>query len=119
MKAIFYIPETGKITKCIEAINYIIEANKAEGEEYIEGEVDNVDNYKVVNGAVVHKQELPVVLNGTTISNIPVNTYVQINLQPVFIVDDGVLELEATYNQVVLVYLHNADYIPKTIQVSV
>lgn len=119
MKAIFFIPETGKITKCIEAINYIIEANKNAEEEYIEGEVDNIDNYMVIDGSVIQKQELPIVINGTIISNIPTNTYVQINLQPFFVVDDGVLELEATYNQVVIVYLQHQDYISKTIQVSV
>lgn len=119
MKAIFYIPETGKITKCIEAIDYIIDANKDRGEEYIEGEVDNIDNYKVINGEVIPKLELPITINGTTISNIPFYTTVQINLQDPFIVNDGTLELEATYNQVVLVYFYNEGYLPKTIQVNV
>lgn len=119
MKAIYYIPETGKITKSIEAIDYIIDANKSNGEEYIEGEVDNIDNYKVINKTIVAKQELPIVVEGYTITNIPVNTQVQVNLQPLFTVNDGILELEATYNQVVLVNFYNEDYLPKTIQVSV
>lgn len=119
MKAIYYIPETGKITKCIEAIDYIIQSNKNEDEEYIEGVVDKIENYKVIDKTLVPKEELPIVINGTVISNIPTNTFVKINLQPFFVVDDGVLELEATYNQVVIVYLQHQDYISKTIQVSV
>lgn len=119
MKAIYYIESTGRITKCIEAIEDIIIANKTPEESILEGYVDNVDNYKVIDGTVVDKPVLPITINGTTISNIPEHTFVTINLQAPIEINDGILELEATYNQVVLVYLYNQDYLPQTVQVSV
>lgn len=119
MKAIYYIESTGRITKCIEAIEDIILANKTPEESIIEGYVDNVDNYKVVEGVVVNKHPLPITITGTTITGIPEHTYVTINLQAPVEINDGVLELDATYNQVVLVYLYNVDYLPQTVQVSV
>lgn len=120
MKAIYYTTSDGHVTKAIEAIESMIEINKESNESYIEGELEGEPvDYKVIDGVLTKKEELPIIINGTTINNIPINTFVTVNLQPTIEVNDGILDLEATYNQVVTVYFYNKEYLSKTIKISV
>lgn len=118
MRAIYYVPETGQITKCIDAINEIIVANKADNEEFIEGYVEKFEDYMVVNQSLVKKQEFDFVIDGNVISNIPIETYVIVGLQSPVLVNDGFIELSGVYSQEIIVYFYNVTYIAKQIKVQ-
>lgn len=119
MKAIYYKTSNGLVTKCIESTPEIIEENKDADEDYIEGELDVPTNYIIVNGVPVAKQQIEPVVTGNVISNIPTATWVTINFQTPVQVNDGSIELTASYPQSILVGFYNELYIPTSITVNV
>ena len=118
MRAIYYIKETGKITKCVDAIYDVIVANKNDDEEFIEGYVENFNNYLILNGQAVLKQEFDLIINGNVISNIPNNTTVVIGLQSPVVVNDGEIELVGNYNEKIVMYFYNDLYISKNLELN-
>lgn len=120
MKAIYYDTQTGLVTKAIEGTQETIDLNTGPGEAYIEGELDeSPSDYMVASGAVQRKPEFSVTVAGSAISNIPQGTYVTVGFQAPVKVDDGVVELDAQYEQQVTVSLYNEAYIPLTLKVNV
>lgn len=120
MKAIYYDTQTGLVTKAIEASQETIDLNTAEGEAYIEGELDgSPSDYMVVSGALQRKPDFNVTVQGAVLSNIPQGTYVTVGFQAPVKVDDGVVELAAQYEQQITVSLYNPAYIPLTLKVNV
>lgn len=120
MKAIFYNPMSGQITKAIEGPDQIIEINKGPNEEYIEGEIFGaINDYKIIDKVLTKKASFNLTVSGRTISNIPVGTKVQVNLQGTVEVDDGSLSLDAQYNDEVLLVFMHPDYLHTTLRVAV
>lgn len=120
MKAIFYNSTTGQVTKAIEGPDDIVEINKQPDEEYIEGELfESINDYKVINGVLTKKPAFDLTVSGRTISNVPVGTKVQVNLQGTFQVDDGSVTLDAQYNDEVLLVFMHPDYLNTTLRVTI
>lgn len=120
MKAIYYDLGTGQVTKTIEGPDHIIEDNKQGNEGYIEGEIfDGINNYKIINGVLTRKPPLDLSVAGQTVSNIPVGTKVQINLQGTVEINDGSLTLDAQYSDEVLLVFMHPDYLITTLRVAV
>lgn len=118
MRAIFYIPATGLVTKCIEGTPEIIEANKGPGEEFIEGQVDDPSAYLVVNGEAVPKPSMPIVITGNTITQIPAGTTAISGIFSPVIVEDGTLAISTQHPQKVRVSLINDLFISTTVEVQ-
>lgn len=120
MKAIYYNTKSGLITKAIEASLDTIKANLGANEAYIEGDLNDKDmnDFMVAGDRLVAKPEMRVSVAAKTITGIPANTTVGVNAQGFAVVNDGAVELDATYTGEVTVTLNNPAYKAKTLKVS-
>lgn len=120
MKAIYYDITTGVITKAIEATDEIVALNQGPNEAILASDPpDNITEYMVVAGQLQKKPEMPLIVSGTTISNIPVGAELLIPNEPNYIVDTGSVTLSGNYPQSILVTLQHPLYLPASVTVVV
>lgn len=119
MKAIYYNTKSGLITKAIEASLDTVKANLGKDEAYIEGDLNDKDmnEFMVAGNRLVAKPEMRVSVVGKTITGIPANTTACINAQGFIVVNDGSVELDATYSGEAIVTLNNPAYKATTLKV--
>jgi hypothetical protein len=88
-----YDPETGAIRKVVTAPQDCLALNVLPGEVFIDGYYDPRTHY-VLDGEAAEKQPMTPVINGLTVSGLPIPCTARIEGQT-YTITDGALELDA------------------------
>lgn len=90
-----YEPNTGRLRWTVRCPDFIVEVNIPPGMSCVDGEWSPY-SYFVFNGEPRERPAIEVVIDGHTISNLPIPCTVKIDGQR-YEVDDGVMELDSNH----------------------